>query len=59
MNKKGKLILSDVLKFKVIIKQYRAQQFREPLKTETKWQVKLQDNEINWKSICNSVFLIH
>jgi len=59
MNKKGKLILSDVLKFKVIIKQYRAQQFREPLKTETKWQVKLQDNEINWKSICNNVFLIH
>ena len=59
MNKKGKLILSDVLKFKVIIKQYRAQQFRESLKTETKWQVKLQDNEINWKSICNNVFLIH
>ena len=24
--------------------------------TETKWQVKLQDNAMNWKSIWNNVF---
>ena len=33
---KGKMILPDALKSKVIIKQHLAQQFREPLKTETK-----------------------
>ena len=53
---KGKLILPDALKSKVIIKQHLAQKFREPLKTETKWQVKLQDNAMNWKSIWNNVF---
>ena len=53
---KGKLILPDALKSKVIIKQHLAQKFREPLKTETIWQVKLQDNAMNWKSIWNNVF---
>ena len=53
---KGKLTLPDALKSKVIIKQHLAQKFREPLKTETKWQVKLQDNAMNWKSIWNTVF---
>mgnify|MGYP000255303066 CR=1 FL=1 len=53
---KGKLILPDALKSKVIIKQHLAHQFREPLKTETKWQVKLQDNAMNWKSVWNNVF---
>ena len=37
----GKLILPNALKSKVLIKQHLAQQSREPLKTETKWQVKL------------------
>ena len=55
---KGKLILPDALKSKVIIKQHLAHQFREPLKTETKWQVKLQDNAMNWKS-SGIMFLIH
>ena len=55
---KGKLILRDALKSKVIIKQHLAQQFREPLKTETKWQVKLQDNAMKWKSIWNNVFFL-
>ena len=49
---KGKLILPDALKSKVMIKQHLAQKFREPLKTETK----LQDNAMNWKSIWNNVF---
>ena len=40
------MILPDALKSTVIIKQYLSQQFREPLKTETIWQVKLQDNEM-------------
>ena len=53
---KGKLILRDALKSKVIIKQHLAQQFREPLKTETKWQVKLKNNAMNWESIWNTVF---
>jgi len=53
---KGKLILTDALKSKVILKQHLAQKFREPLKTETKWQVKLQDSAMNWKSIWNIVF---
>ena len=48
--------LPDALISKVIIKQHLAHQFREPLKTETKWQVKLQDNEMNWKSVWNNVF---
>jgi len=52
----GKLIFPDALKYKVIIKQHLAQKFREPLKTETKWQVKLQNNEMNWKSVWNNVF---
>ena len=52
---KEKLILPDALKSKVIIK-HLAQKFREPLKIETKWQVKLQDNAMDWKSIWNNVF---
>ena len=55
---KGKLILPGELKSKVIIKQHLAQQFREPLKTETKLQVKLQDNAMKWKSIWNNVFFL-
>ena len=51
---KGKLILPDALKSKVIIKQHLAKKFREPLKT--KWQVNLQDNAMNWKSSWNNVF---
>ena len=43
---KEKMILPDALKSTVIIKHYLSQQFREPLITETIWQVKLQDNEM-------------
>ena len=53
------MILPDALKSTVIIKHYLSQQFREPLKTETIWQVKLQDNEMKWKDIWNNVVFIH
>ena len=53
------MILPDALKSTVIIKQYLSQQFREPLKTETIWQVKLQDNEMKWQYIWNNVVFIH